>query len=127
MAFRAGNRMTPREQKNMSDLFTLIEQSNNSELQQEADMYKLRQTFGRDSMESESSQFEGTSEAVINNSQAEYDGKREWWRTVGTNGGDFDKNRAAVLRESGNADSLIRRNAALSKDYSGFAKPDYSR
>lgn len=128
MAFRATRRMNPREQQTMTDLLNLISTSNNEELQHEANMYKLRQTFGRDSQESEQSQFNSSnSEAAISNSQSAYDKEHERWRTVGTNASDFDKDRAAVLRESGNANSLARRNAALSKDYSGFAKPSYSR
>src|SRR6185312_9433776 len=100
MSFKRSNKMNLREQKAMDSLLEIISTSNNEELQHEANMYKLRQTFGRDSMESEGS----NGNSSISNSQAAYDKEHERWRTVGTNGSDFDKDRAAVLRESGNRD-----------------------
>ncbi len=128
MAFKRSNKMNLREQKAMDSLLEIISTSNNEELQHEANMYKFRSTFARDSQESEQSQFNGSnSEAAISNSQAAYDKEHERWRTVGTNADDFDRSRNEVMRNSRNADSLARRNAALSKDYSGFAKPSYSR
>ncbi len=103
MSFKRSNKMTVSQQKNVSDLFALIEQSNNATLQELVDHRNLVRTFstGMDGQSEEQSQFNGgNSEAAINNSQAEYDKEHERWRTVGTNGDDFNKNRAAVLRES---------------------------
>ena len=48
MAFRTGNRMSPREQKTMTELLETIASSTNEELQHEANMFKLRNTFARD-------------------------------------------------------------------------------
>jgi hypothetical protein len=128
MAFKRSNKMNLREQKTMDSLLEIISTSNNEELQHEANMYKLRSTFGRDSMNSEQSQFNSSnSEAAISNSQSAYDKEHERWRTVGTNADDFDKDRATVLRESGNANSLARRTSAYGKTQSAFERANYSR
>jgi hypothetical protein len=126
MSFKRSNKMTVSEQKTMDELFSIMSKSDDEELRHEANMYKLRQTFGRDSQESEQSQFNGSnSEAAISNSQAAYDKERLVWRTRGTNADDFDKNRAAVLRESGNRDALVQKNARKSAGFDALSKATY--
>ncbi len=79
-----------------------------------------------DGQSEEQSQFNSSnSEAAISNSQAEYDKEHERWRTVGTNGDDFNKNRAAVLRESGNRDALVLKNAKRSAGFDALSKAVY--
>jgi hypothetical protein len=118
MAFKRSNKMNLREQKVMDSLLELISTSNNEELQHEANMYKLRSTFGRDSMESEQqTQFEGSSSEE---SEKVYARRKDEMRNASLNRSTAQPN----LRDL-NSTPLSDVNASRAKDFSSFSKhPD---
>ncbi len=123
---------SPTKAKRLNDLFELIKDSRDPVLSDIADDMLLRKTLGGafdaglDSKETEQTQFQGSnSDKNVSNSQAAYDKEKLAWRTRGTNGSDFDTNRAEVLRESGNRDALVLKNARRSAGQDAMTKATY--
>ncbi|MGB8478666.1 MAG: hypothetical protein WCE63_07475 [Acidobacteriaceae bacterium] len=108
----------------LEELFEAIKNSRDPLMQEVADDIQLRRTFGRDSVESESSQYD-PSESNVSNAQSHYDSEKTRLRNLGTNGDSFDRNRSKVMSEVRHDDSLTKVNAERSKDFSSFSKhPD---